>query len=212
MYHIGLYKYTYTNKQAPSSWYLNFQSSAVVSSIVCIHISVWDLTIHDFSANTLLRSGRHQKVFETVFVFMYLNICAAYLRKHVQIRIPSCNQNRHNRFQSSFLKGAATLHISLRTEQKMGKRKKDRQKDKDEDTSAKRQWQNTARFVFKNNHHRFWKICGVYSNTTDFEKPVVFGSNTTDFGQIPPIFSGWFGWRVVLKKSPGVQFLVEGVK
>ena len=82
---------------------------------------------------------------------MYLNICAAYLSKHVQIRIPSCNQNRHNRFQSSFLKGAATLHISLRTEQKMGKRKKDRQKDKDEDTSAQRQRQNTGQIMFEEN-------------------------------------------------------------
>ena len=67
---------------------------------------------------------------------MYLNICAAYLRKHVQIRIPSCNQNRHNRFKSNFLMEAAKLHILLQSEQNVGERQKDRQKNKDEDTNA----------------------------------------------------------------------------
>ena len=33
---------------------------------------------------------------------------------------------------------------------------------------------------------------------TDFQNLWGFGLNTTDFGQIPQILSGDFGWRVVL--------------
>ena len=53
-----------------------------------------------------------------------------------------------------FLMEAATLHNLLQSEQKMGERQKDRQKNKDEDTNGGGVWLK---------HHRYW------SNSTDFE-------------------------------------------
>ena len=47
-----------------------------------------------------------------------------------KVTVRWCNQNRHYHFQSNFLKGVATLHISLQTDQKMGERQKEKQKDK----------------------------------------------------------------------------------
>ena len=44
------------------------------------------------------------------------------------------------------------------------------------------------------------QICGD-SNTTGFDKSVVFGSSTAYFGEIPQIFSGLFGQRVVLEPT-----------
>ena len=110
-----------------------------------------------------------------------------------------------NQFDSNFLKRAATLHISLRTKQKMGKRQKERQKDKDENTVAEYSLNrvseksmafdsNTTIFdkslVFDSNTTYFEKSMVFDPNTTDFEKSMVFGSHTTDFGQIPQILSG----------------------
>ena len=105
------------------------------------------------------RSGQCQNVLETEFVLLYLHICAVYLRKHVWIPqghtevLPS--KSSFNHFQSNIQKRAASLHISLRTEQKMVKRQKDRQKTKrqtkDKDTNAQRQLRNTAQIVFGEN-------------------------------------------------------------
>ena len=46
--------------------------------------------------------------------------------------------------------------------------------------------------------HKCTKTMTIYSSNSVWKKSVVFDSNTTDVGQIPHIFSGWFGWRVVL--------------
>ena len=61
------------------------------------------------------RSGQHQNVFETVCVFAYLRKKTSTCRLH-KVRVRCCNQNHDIHLQSNFLKGAATLHISLRIE------------------------------------------------------------------------------------------------
>ena len=95
---------------------------------------------------------------------LYLCMCANMSKYGFhKVTVRWCNQNCHYHFQSNFSKGSSYA-AHLATEQNMGERRKERQKDKDE----------------------------------VLEKSVVFDTNTADFGKIPQILSGGFGWRVVL--------------
>ena len=133
-----------------------------------------------------------------------LYLCIAYVRPVFVQTCPNADSTRSQRggvikiviiishqFDSNFLKGVATLHISLQTEQKMGERQKERQKDKMKTQLHKDNDKIQLNIVLE-------KSVVFDSNTIYFDKSVVFGSNTTDFCQISQILSGWFGWRVVL--------------
>ena len=58
-------------------------------------------------------------------------------------------------------------------------------------------------------HRICLNLCCLWENWTKFSQILTnlwkFGSNTTDLGQIPPILSGWFGWRVLLYLSVHTQ-------
>ena len=107
------------------------------------HRKIWNLTRR--SRSLLLREWRSQieYLFDLHFLLVLgqkwtaseyfwdrLCVCVfAYLRKHFQIQISQG-------FQSNFLMEAATLHILLQTNQKMGIRQEDRQKGKDKHTNT----------------------------------------------------------------------------
>ena len=91
---------------SPSNVYFSvvFESQIPLSAEACLRLTLRHPFIHPFCflngdhrLSTYLtftlykfwdRRGLRQNVFETVFVFVYLHICALLLRKHVQLWIP----------------------------------------------------------------------------------------------------------------------------